>query len=156
MDDPEPGLTQAGYDAYRWIAANLPVDARILTNAYTDGSVAALAERVGIVDGRAVYLEDAEFLAASTALVLGARTLFLDPGGTFADRYLAENQRRLSPRLRIPGRAGPAPTSAGTTRSSLTSPSLGSSDGYTLVRSFAGGRLLLYAVESPGAAAHPR
>ena len=92
VDDPEPGLTQAGYDAYRWIAANLPPDARILTNAYTDGSVAALAERVGIVDGRAVYLENPEFLAASTALVLGARTLFLDPGGTFAGRYLDDNQ----------------------------------------------------------------
>ncbi len=33
-------------------------DARILTNAYTDGALTALSHRVGIVDGRAVYLEN--------------------------------------------------------------------------------------------------
>ena len=155
VDDPEPGLTQAGYDAYRWIAANLPVDARILTNAYTDGSVAALAERVGIVDGRAVYLEDTEFLAASTALVLGARTLFLDPGGTFAGRYLAENQVDYL-LVSNPGAGATGADLGGYDPFVTDVPSLGSSDGYTLVRSFAGGRLLLYAVESPGAAAHLR
>ncbi len=155
VDDPEPGLTQAGYDAYRWIAANVPGDARILTNAYTDGSVAALAERVGIVDGRAVYLEDPDFLAASTALVLGARTLFLEPGGTFAARFLAENEVDY---LLVANRgAGASGADLGGYDPFVTDiGSLGSTDGYTLVRSFAGGRLLLYAVESPGAAARLR
>lgn len=155
VEDPEPGLTTAGYDAYRWIAANLPPDARILTNAYTDGSVAALAERVGIVDGRAVYLENREFLAASTALVLGARTLFLDPGGSFAARFLAQNQVDYL-LVANPG-AGASGADLGGYDPFVTDvASLGSTDGYTLVRSFAGRRLLLYAVESPGAAARLR
>ncbi|HEY3334193.1 MAG TPA: hypothetical protein VGK16_03060 [Candidatus Limnocylindrales bacterium] len=155
VDDPEPGLTPAGYEAYRWIAANVPADARILTNAYTDGSVAALAERVGIVDGRAVYLEDPAFLAESTALVLGARTLFLDPGGSFAARYVARHDVGYL-LVADPAAGGTAADLGGYTPFVTDVASLGSADGYTLVRSFAGGRLLLYAVDSPGPAAHAR
>ncbi len=62
LDDPDPGLTPAGYEAYRWIDENTAPDARILTNAYTDGALTALSHRVGIVDGRAVYLENPAFL----------------------------------------------------------------------------------------------
>jgi hypothetical protein len=85
----EPGLSTVGYDALRWIDGNLPPDARLLTNAYTDGSILAVAHRQAILDGRAVYLEDADFLAESTSLVLGARVLFADPGGAAATDYLA-------------------------------------------------------------------
>ncbi|HYO41655.1 MAG TPA: hypothetical protein VES19_00525 [Candidatus Limnocylindrales bacterium] len=155
VDDAEPGLTTAGYEAYRWIAANLPPDARILANAYTDGSVAALTERTGIVDGRAVYLEDPEFLADSTNLVLGARTLFLDPGGAFAGRYLAANA--VGYVLVVDEDAGGTGADlGGYSPFDTDAAALGAADGYTLVRSFAGGRLLLYAVASPGAAAHAR
>ncbi len=155
VDDAEPGLTTTGYDAYRWIAANLPPDARILTNAYTDGSVAALTERVGIVDGRAVYLEDPAFLAESTALVLGARTLFLDPGGAFAARYVAENE--VDYILVANAEAGGSGADLGGYSPFDTDvASLDAGDGYTRVRSFAGGRLLLYAVAPPGAAVHAR
>jgi hypothetical protein len=89
-DDREAALSPAGYAAYRWMADQLPADARILANAYTDGAIAAVSGRTGIVDGRAVYLENPGFLAESTALALGARVVFGTPSapgtGTFLDR----------------------------------------------------------------------
>ena len=141
-DDREPGLSAAGYEAYRWIDAALPADARILANAYTDGSVAALARRTGIVDGRAVYLEDTTFLGESTNLVLGARALFLDPDGSGAARYLA---REAVTHLLVAGEAAGADL-GGYLPFSTDRAALARSDRYTLLRSFDGGRLLLYAV----------
>ncbi len=147
--DPDPGLTTAGYDAYRWIAANLPADARILTNAYSDGAVAALAERVGIVDGRAVYLEDPRFLGESTALVLGARELFREPGGDAAARYVAAD--RVDYLLVADTAAGATGADLGAYDPFVTDvAALRASDRYTLVRSFADGRLLLFAVRPVG------
>jgi hypothetical protein len=87
-DEGDAALSQAGYDAYRWIDANLPPETRLLANAYTDGAVAAVAHRVGIVDGRAVYLENPTFLAESTALCLGARVVFGTPAAPGAATYL--------------------------------------------------------------------
>ena len=91
-DEREAALSPVGYEAYRWMAINLPADARILANAYTDGSIAAVTKRVGIVDGRAVYLEDPAFLAESTALVLGARVVFGTPESPGTATYLAREQ----------------------------------------------------------------
>jgi hypothetical protein len=144
-DDREPGLSAAGYEAYRWIDASLPADARILANAYTDGSVAALARRTGIVDGRAVYLENAQFLAESTNLVLGARALFLDPDGEGAAGYLA---REGVTHLLVADEAAGADL-GGYLPFATDRAALARSDRYTLVRSFDGGRLLLYAVRPP-------
>ena len=50
--------------------------------------MAAVAHRVGIVDGRAVYLENPTFLAESTALCLGARVVFGTPAAPGAATYL--------------------------------------------------------------------
>ena len=75
----EPGLTRVGYDAYAWMRTNLPPDSRILANAYTDGSLTFLSGGAGILDGRAVYLEDPAFLRETTSLLLGARRFFLAP-----------------------------------------------------------------------------
>jgi hypothetical protein len=91
-EEREAALSPAGYAAYRWMAEQLPLDARILANAYTDGSIAAVTKRVGIVDGRAVYLEDPAFLAESTALVLGARVVFGAPESAGAATYLARER----------------------------------------------------------------
>ena len=91
-DEGDAALSQTGYDAYRWIDANLPADARVLANAYTDGALAAVAHRVGIVDGRAVYLENADFLAESTALCLGARVVFGEPSSPGAASFLEREQ----------------------------------------------------------------
>ena len=142
-DDSEPGLTMIGYEAYRWIAANTPPSARILANAYTDGSIAALAERTGIVDGRAVYLENRRFLAESTGLVLGARVVFADPTGSGATSYL---DREAVDYLLV---AGPGATGAdlGGYRPFDTNLAALSAGGrYTLVRTFGEGRLLLFTV----------
>ena len=70
------------------MASELPADARILANAYTDGAIAAVSGRTGIVDGRAVYLEDPAFLAESTALALGARVVFGTPSAPGAASFL--------------------------------------------------------------------
>jgi hypothetical protein len=155
VDDPEPGLTPAGYEAYRWIAANLPADARVLANAYTDGAIAALGERIGIVDGRAVYLEDPAFLAESTALVLGARTVFLDPAGEAARRYLARNDVDYL-LVTNPPAGGTGADLGGYDPFVTDAGSLDAAGGYTLVRSFADGRLLLYAVEAAAHSARSR
>ena len=147
-EDPEPGLTVAGYDAYRWIDANLPPDARLLANAYTDGSLAALARRTGIVDGRAVYLENIAFLGESTNLVLGARQVFLDPDGEGSRRYLSR-ERVTHVLVAADGATG---ADLGGYLPFVTDlEALDRSAGYTLVRSFDGGRLLLYAVAAPAA-----
>ena len=139
----EPALSHVGYDALRWIDANLPSDARILTNAYTDGSMLAVARRAAILDGRAVYLEDPAFLAESTSLALGARVLFADPNGTAAADYLAgEGVTHL-----LVATAGPEGNDVGGYLLMDTNlAALRESGRYTQVRSFGGGRLLLFAV----------
>jgi hypothetical protein len=88
--DEAPGLSSVGYRAYEWIRASLPPDARILANAYTDGAMTALTERVSILDGRAVYLENAAFLGDATRLVLGARRYFQTPADPNAASFLDE------------------------------------------------------------------
>jgi hypothetical protein len=91
-EEREAALSPTGYAAYRWMDEQLPPDARVLANAYTDGSIAAVTGRVGLVDGRAVYLEDPAFLAESTALVLGARVVFATPESAGAATYLVRER----------------------------------------------------------------
>jgi hypothetical protein len=139
----EAGLSAIGYDALRWMDANLPSDARLLTNAYTDGSILAVARRQAILDGRAVYLEDRDFLAQSTSLVLGARVLFADPNGPAAARYLADE--RVSHVL--VATAGPNGNDLGGYLLFDTNlEALQHGGRYTQVRSFGDGRLLLLRV----------
>jgi hypothetical protein len=139
----EAGLSQTGYDAMRWIDANLPADARLLTNAYTDGSILAVGRRAGVLDGRAVYLEHADFLAESTSLVLGARVLFADPAGPAAAAYLrAERVSYL-----LVATAGPTGEDLGGYLLFATDvAALDRTGRYTQVRSFGDGRLLLFEV----------
>jgi hypothetical protein len=144
-DDPEPGLTITGYDAYRWIDANLPADARILANAYTDGSLAALSGRVGIVDGRAVYLEDRAFLAESTALVLGARVVFGEPSSPGAAAYLAMERVTY---LLVAGPTASGADLGGYLPFVTDLETLRAGGRYTLVRTFGDGRLLLFKVNA--------
>jgi hypothetical protein len=144
LDDPEPGLTPAGYDAYAWISANLPADARILANAYTDGALTALSGRTGIVDGRAVYLEDPAFLHESTALCLGARVVFADPGGPGAVAFLAAQRVGY---VLVVGAGGTGSDLGGYQPFQTDGAALASSRRYTPVRTFGEGRLILYRVE---------
>ena len=142
-DAAEPGLTVVGYDAYRWMDENLPADARILANAYTDGSIAAITGRVGIIDGRAVYLEDRTFLSESTNLILGARGVFKDPSGPGAAAYLAR-QRVGYLVVAAPGSSGADLGGYGLFATDLTA--LRGDGRYTLVHTFGDGRLLLFRV----------
>ena len=146
LDDPEPGLTGVGYEAYTWIDGNVPSDARILTNAYTDGALTALSHRVGIVDGRAVYLENPQFLHDSTALALGARVVFGDPAGSGARSFL---DRQHVDYLLVVGPTGSGNDIGGYLPFETDNVALGASPRYTLVRTFGDGRLSLYRVE-PG------
>jgi len=139
----EAGLSAVGYDALLWIDANLPPDARLLANAYTDGSMLAVARRAAILDGRAVYLEDRDFLAQSTSLVLGARVLFADPNGAAAGRYLAAE--RVS--YIIAATVGPNGNDLGGYLLFDTNlEALLHGARYTQVRSFGDGRLLLFKI----------
>jgi hypothetical protein len=144
-DDPDPGLTITGYDAYRWLDANLPADARVLANAYTDGSLAALAGRVGIIDGRAVYLEDRAFLAESTALVLGARVVFAEPSSPGAAAYLARERVNY---LLVAGPGASGADLGGYLPFGTDLDTLRAGGRYTLVRTFGDGRLLLFKVNA--------
>jgi hypothetical protein len=142
----EPGLSVVGHDALAWIDQNLPPDARLLANAYTDGSMLAVARRPSILDGRAVYLEDAAFLAESTSLVLGARVLFADPNGPAAARYLADERVTHV----LVATAGPGGSDLGGYLLFDTDVAAMRSGGrYTQIRSFGDGRLLLFEV-APG------
>ena len=143
LDDPDPGITSVGYEAYRWIDANLPPDARILTNAYTDGALTALSHRVGIVDGRAVYLENPGFLHESTGLALGARVVFGDPSGPGAAAYLAREQVGYLV-VAAPDATGADLGGYGLFTTDLTA--LRGDGRYTLVHTFGDGRLLLFRV----------
>jgi hypothetical protein len=74
---------------YGWIARELPPDARILLNAPTDGVIAVLTGRTGILDGPLANAGDRPLLARATALALGARVVFAEPNGARAAAYLA-------------------------------------------------------------------
>lgn len=140
-DERDAALSPAGYDAYRWMAAELPAGARILANAYTDGAIAAVAGRIGIVDGRAVYLEPPEFLAEATALCLGARVVFGTPAAPGAGTYLArEGVTHL-----LVATAGPLGTDLGGYLLFETDvEAIRSDPRFRLVRAFGEGRLLLF------------
>jgi hypothetical protein len=144
----DPALSQAGYDAYRWMAAELPADARILANAYTDGAIAAVTGRMGIVDGRAVYLEDRAFLAESTSLCLGARVVFATPSAPGAGTFLA--RERVTHILVATD--GPLGSDLGGYLLFDTDVAAIRADPrFHLVRDFDGGRLLLFEVVAPQA-----
>ncbi|HKG57096.1 MAG TPA: hypothetical protein VKA85_07605 [Candidatus Limnocylindrales bacterium] len=140
------GLTPAGYEAYTWIAANTPASARILANAWTEGAIAAVARRTGIVDGRPGYLEDRGLVAESTALVLGARVVFADPASTAAAAYL---DREAVDYVLVTGPGGSAGDLGGYRVFPADVAALAAGGRFALTRTFGDGRLQLFAVR-PG------
>lgn len=140
----EPGLSRVGFDAYEWMHANLPPDSRILANAYTDGSLTFLSGGAGILDGRAVYLEDPVFLRETTSLLLGARRFFLDPGDKVGAAFLANEDVDY---LLVIGSRGSSNDLAGYRPFPTNLDALSKDSRYTLVKRFGEQRLLLYRVE---------
>jgi hypothetical protein len=143
-DTEEPGLTRVGYDAYDWMRTNLPPNSRILANAYTDGSLTFLSGGTGILDGRAVYLEDPPFLRETTSLLLGARRFFLAPGDPVGATFLNDEKVNY---LLVIGPNGSASDLAGYRPFPTDLDALGKDSRYTLVKEFGEQRLLLYRVE---------
>jgi hypothetical protein len=139
----EAALDPIGDQAYLWMRDNLPADARILANGYTDGSIAAVTGRVGIVDGRAVYLEDPAFLAESTALCLRARLFFANPAAPSARAFLSDERVTHV----VVSTSGPLGRDIGGYPLFPTDPvALAASPALHLTRTFGDGKLLLYEV----------
>ena len=146
-DDREAALSPAGYAAYRWMASELPADARILANAYTDGAIAAVSRRTGIVDGRSVYLEDPGFLAEATALALGARVVFGTPSAPGARSYL---EREGVTHLLVATDPTDGTDLGGYLPFATDVAAIRADPRFRLVREFDGGRLLLFEVVGDG------
>jgi hypothetical protein len=124
------------------MARELPPDARILANAPTDGVIAVLTGRTGILDGPLALAGDRPLLARATALALGARVVFAEPDGQRAAAYLArEGVTHLL--VAAPGLA----TSDIGGRSAFATDvgAVEQSERFTLVRSF-GDRVLVFEV----------
>jgi hypothetical protein len=129
------------------MAANLPSGSRILANAYTDGSLTLLSGDVGILDGRAVYLEDPQFLGETTSLLLGARRFFLDPGDRAGTAFLADEDVDY---LLVVGPRGTSSDIAGYRPFPTDIDALTTDTRYTLVQRFGNQRLMVYRVETSG------
>lgn len=69
-------LSADGHAALAWIAVNTPPDSIVLANGYTEGSIAAIARRNGLLDGRAPYNKEFEFLHRSVDLLRLARSFY--------------------------------------------------------------------------------
>lgn len=143
-DTEDPGVSPVGFAAYEWMHANLPPDSRILANAYTDGSLTYLSGGVGILDGRAVYLEDPAFLSETTSLLLGARRFFIDPEDPTGAAFLADEHVDY---LLVVGSRGSPSDLAGYRPFPTDFDALSKDSRYTLVKQFGEQRLLLYRVE---------
>jgi hypothetical protein len=148
-DEESTGISARGYVAYAWLRDNLPEGARILANAYTDGSLTLLSGRIGILDGRAVYLEDPSFLSDATGLLLGARRYFSDPSNPGSDDYLAAaNVEYL-----LVGTTPESGFDLGGYRPFVTDLSALDADSrFSLVRELADGSLRLYRLVTAGGA----
>lgn len=148
----EPGLTHLGYRAFEWMHSNLPPGSRILANAYTDGSLTLLSGDSGILDGRAVYLEDPAFLGETTSMLLGARRFFLDPGDPGGAAFLADEDVDY---LLVIGPTGTSSDLAGYRPFPTDVDALTRDSRYTLVQRWGNEHLMLFRVEPSGAGTGP-
>ncbi len=140
--DARSAASRTAADAWAWIAAETPGDARILVNGRTDGIVAALAGRSGVLDGPADASADAGSLERATALVLGARAAFADPTSRATADFLARES--VTHLLVASGSASPADVGAERLFPADLE-ALRSSDRFVPVTSF-GGRVWLFEV----------
>src|SRR6185436_5596540 len=123
--------------------------ARILANAYTDGAMTAVTDRTSILDGRAVYLENAAFLDEATRLVLGARRYFQTPGEPDVASFLDEVDVDY---LLVVGSAGKGADVGGYRPFPTDFDALAASPRLSVAHEWGDGTLTLYRVEHPAAA----
>lgn len=141
--DRPPVLTAAGYEAYRWIGANLLPGSLVLANAWTDGALSAVSGQIGLVDGPALYLSEPGALARATGLLLGARRTFAEPDGPAAATFLGREGVQF---LLVVTPAGSGDDLGGHEPFAVDIAALEASARYRLEGSFGDGRLLLFRV----------
>ena len=139
-------VSATGIEAYAWIDGNLPSDARILVGAHTPGTLAVLADRVGIVDGPTLAPELGTWPIEPTALLLGARRMLSDPDGSGAASYI---EREGVDYALVTGPGGTASDLGGYAPFAVDIAALGTSPRFREVRRFGDGRLVLFQVTLP-------
>ena len=79
-DEEGPGrLSPVGGEAYSWMEERLPADAIVMANGFTAGSLGAVSDRTGWLDGRVPYLESPQWRDQATRSLEQARAYFSDP-----------------------------------------------------------------------------
>lgn len=73
------GLADEARATYRWIGANLPQRAVILTNGYVEGALGMLSGRTGLLDGRAPFAQPDPWRAEAIHLLTRSRAFFKRP-----------------------------------------------------------------------------
>lgn len=73
------GLAPAAEAAYRWMDRNLPPDATVLANGYTEGALGMLSGRTGWLDGRTPFVQPDPWRSQARRSLKQARRYFLDP-----------------------------------------------------------------------------
>jgi hypothetical protein len=141
--DRPPILSAIGYEAYRWMGDNLRPGTRVLTNAWTDGAMGALAEQPGIIDGPAPSLDQPALLGRATGLLLDARRVFAEPDSREAAAYLAREGVQY---LLVVAPPGTGDDLGGSAPFELDLAALQGSPRYRLEQRFGDGRLLLFEV----------
>ncbi len=148
-DEREAALSPAGYDG-------LPLDGdascRPMPGSWPTPTPTAPSRpsrgRIGIVDGRAVYLEDPAFLAESTALRLGARVVFGTPSAPGAASL--PRSRRGDPPAGRDRRPVDGTDLGGYLPFATDVAAIRADPRFRLVREFDDGRLLLFEVVGAG------
>jgi hypothetical protein len=76
------GLSAGALDTYRWISQNLPFQARILANGYTEGALGMLSQRMGLLDGRTPFAQPDPWRAEAIHLLSRSRAFFRRPASS--------------------------------------------------------------------------
>jgi hypothetical protein len=76
------GLSQGALDSYQWISENLPSNALVLANGYTEGALGMLSRRTGLLDGRTPFAQPNPWRAEAIRWLGQARAFFLSPTQT--------------------------------------------------------------------------
>lgn len=76
------GLADPALRAYLWIEGNVPENALILANGYTEGALGMLTQRTGVLDGRTPFAQPDPWRAEAIKWLSQARRFFKDPGRT--------------------------------------------------------------------------
>jgi hypothetical protein len=73
------GLSEDALQAYSWISRNLPPDAVILANGYTEGSLGMLTRRTGLLDGRTPFAQPDPWRTEAIDWLEQSRRFFVHP-----------------------------------------------------------------------------